>query len=84
MPGVTIGNNVLIAAGCIVTKSIPDGCVVGGNPARYIFSINEYINNNIRYNTNTKGMSKIKKKEILMNLPEEMFIKKDYLKSPHE
>lgn len=33
---VTIGNNVTIGAGCVVTKSIPDNCVVIGNPARII------------------------------------------------
>lgn len=33
---VTIGNNVVIGAGAVVTKSIPDNCVVVGNPARII------------------------------------------------
>ncbi|KAA0547048.1 sugar O-acetyltransferase [Bacillus sp. BGMRC 2118] len=35
-PGVTIGNNVVIASGAVVTKDIPDNVVVGGNPARVI------------------------------------------------
>lgn len=34
--GVTIGNNVVIGAGAVVTKNIPDNCVVAGNPARII------------------------------------------------
>lgn len=34
--GVTIGNNVVIAAGAVVTKDIPDNCVVGGVPAKKI------------------------------------------------
>ena len=33
---VHIGNNVRIGAGSVVTKSIPDNCVVVGNPARII------------------------------------------------
>lgn len=33
---VRIGNNVTIGAGSIVTKDIPDNCVVAGNPARII------------------------------------------------
>ena len=31
--GITIGNNVTIGAGCVVRKSVPDGCTVVGNPA---------------------------------------------------
>lgn len=36
MAGVTIGNGVVIAAGSIVTKDIPDYAVVGGVPARVL------------------------------------------------
>ena len=35
-PGVTIGNDVVVAAGSVVTKDVPDGVVVGGNPARVL------------------------------------------------
>lgn len=35
-PGVTIGNNVIIAAGSVVTKDIPDNSLVGGVPAKLI------------------------------------------------
>ena len=38
-PGVTIGNNVVVAAGAVVTKDVPDNVVVGGNPAKIIKSI---------------------------------------------
>lgn len=34
--GVTIGNNVIIGAGAVVVKDIPDNVVVAGNPARII------------------------------------------------
>lgn len=35
--GVRIGNNVKIGAGAVVTKDIPDNCIVVGNPARIIY-----------------------------------------------
>lgn len=36
MPGVKIGNHVYVAGGSIVTKDVPDNCLVGGNPARVL------------------------------------------------
>jgi len=36
MPGVTIGNGVIVGAGAVVTKDIPDFCVAGGVPARIL------------------------------------------------
>ncbi|NKR41054.1 acyltransferase [Rhodococcus hoagii] len=41
LPGVRIGDNVIVAAGSIVAKSVPDGVVVGGNPARIIGTFEE-------------------------------------------
>lgn len=38
-PGVTLGNNVVVAAGSVVTKSFPDNVVIGGNPAKIIKNI---------------------------------------------
>jgi len=36
LPGVTIGNGAIVAAGSVVVKSVPDYCIVGGNPAKVI------------------------------------------------
>lgn len=41
MPGVTIGNNVVVASGAVVTKNIPDNSLVGGVPAKIIKELNE-------------------------------------------
>lgn len=41
---VNIGNNVIIGAGSIVTRNIPDDCVVVGVPAKVISSIEVYYN----------------------------------------
>ena len=80
MPGVTIGDNVLIAAGSIVTKSIPPNVVVAGNPAKYVCSIEEYIEKNKKYNTDSKGLSNERKKELLLSLDESKFVHKSLLK----
>jgi acetyltransferase-like isoleucine patch superfamily enzyme len=36
LPGVTIGSHVVVAAGAVVTKDVPDNCVVGGVPAKLL------------------------------------------------
>ena len=41
MPGVSIGNDVVIAAGSIVTKDIPSGVIPGGVPCKVIREITE-------------------------------------------
>lgn len=35
-PGVTVGNNVIIGSGSVVTRDVPDNVMVAGNPARVI------------------------------------------------
>ncbi|MDE5591774.1 MAG: sugar O-acetyltransferase [Helicobacter sp.] len=35
-PGVSIGDNAIIAAGSVVTKNVPANAIVGGNPAKVI------------------------------------------------
>ena len=83
MPGVSVGNNVLIAAGSVVTKSIPSNVVVGGNPARFICFIDDYIKKNEMYNLNSKKMSPKEKKKLLLSLEEERFVKKDLIDIKH-
>ena len=40
LPGVTIGENSIIAAGAVVTKNIPDNVIAMGIPARVVKEIN--------------------------------------------
>jgi acetyltransferase-like isoleucine patch superfamily enzyme len=42
LPGVRIGNRVIVAAGSVVNRSIPDNCVVAGVPARFIRTFDEF------------------------------------------
>lgn len=54
MPGVRVGKNSIVAAGSIVTKSVPENTVVGGNPAKFITTVADY---------------KAKHQEIMKNAP---------------
>jgi len=39
LPGVSIGDNAVVAAGSVVTKDVAAGTVVAGNPARFIKNV---------------------------------------------
>lgn len=43
LPNIRVGNNVIVGAGSVVTKNIPDNVVVAGNPAKVICSIDQWI-----------------------------------------
>lgn len=76
LPGVTIGNNVIIAAGSIVTKSFDNNVIIGGNPARVISTIDELEKSMLRYNVNTKKLTPKEKQIFLLNLDDDQFVKK--------
>lgn len=39
LPGVTVGENSIIAAGAVVSKDVPDNVIVGGIPAKFLKTI---------------------------------------------
>ena len=48
LPGVTIGDNTVIAGGSVVTKDIPANVIAAGNPCRVIREITEADRNKYR------------------------------------
>lgn len=42
MPGITVGENAIVAAGSVVVKDVEPNTIVGGNPAKFIMSIEDY------------------------------------------
>jgi acetyltransferase-like isoleucine patch superfamily enzyme len=74
LPNVNIGPNSIIGAGSVVTKDVPEGVVVGGNPARVICTLEEYYTKVdkrkilIPYNIKVDE----RKKEILKTLSEKV------------
>ncbi|MEK6264253.1 MAG: maltose O-acetyltransferase, partial [Clostridium sp.] len=55
-PGITIGNNVVIGSGSVVTKDIQSNCIAVGNPCKVIKQITDedkqYYFKNFKINTN--------------------------------
>lgn len=46
LPGVTIGDNVVIGAGTVVSKDVPSNSICAGNPAKIIGSYDEFREKN--------------------------------------
>lgn len=83
MPGVTIGERCIIGGGSVVTKSVPDGCMVAGNPAKFIGYTDAFYHRlkDKGLDTKTYGLSAEEKKKVLLSLPESSFESKPYLKT---
>lgn len=43
LPGVTIGEWAVVAAGAVVTKDVPPYTVVGGTPAKFIKTVKDEV-----------------------------------------
>lgn len=65
MPGVKIGSNVIIGCGAVVTKSIPDGEIWGGVPAKKITTVEEYYSKHTQDFDHTKNMDIVSKETYL-------------------
>lgn len=44
LPGVTVGENSIVAAGAVVTKDVPPDTIVAGNPAKFISKLEDKLN----------------------------------------
>jgi acetyltransferase-like isoleucine patch superfamily enzyme len=51
LPGVTIGDDCIVAACAVVTKDVPPGSVVAGNPARVVKSTSDYLEQSLARST---------------------------------
>ena len=54
MPGVTIGPNAIVGAGCVVSKDVPENSVVAGNPAKVIMTKDEFLKSHKEKNKTSK------------------------------
>jgi carbonic anhydrase/acetyltransferase-like protein (isoleucine patch superfamily) len=71
MPGVSIGPNAVVAAGSIVTKSVPPDSVVAGVPAKFLSTVEEYAENalNATPDYDLESYRRHKQTELLRVLP---------------
>lgn len=66
LPGVTLVDNIIVAAGSVVTKSFyENNIIIGGNPARKITTWEASLEKNINYAQNIKDLSIKEKKKLL-------------------
>lgn len=75
LPGVSIGNCVVVAAGSVVTKSVPNNVVIGGNPARVICSLKDYKESSAKHDMGTAGKSRAEKMRIILSSPDKLMRK---------
>jgi len=66
MPGVTVGDNVVIAAGSVVTRDVPGNSVVGGVPASVIKPLQEYEEKAVKDGIRLTERDPDKRKEIIL------------------
>ncbi|MFV8280294.1 acyltransferase [Christiangramia marina] len=76
LPGVKIGDNVVIGAGTVVTKSVTQNSIVAGNPAKVVGDVRNLKDKMVQLNLQSKGMDYESKKKFLLSLSEEKFIQK--------
>lgn len=68
LPGVTIGANCVVGAMSVVTRSVPDGCVIAGNPAKILMSTEEFKVRLLKKNSETGSMSFTNKRDTLLSM----------------
>lgn len=83
MPGVTIGEKCIIGGGSVVTKSVPDGCMVAGNPAKFIGYTDAFYKR--LKETSDLGIGRMnaeEKRQYLLSQSDDKFEKKPSVKIP--
>lgn len=84
MPGVEIGSNCIVGAGSIVTKSVPDGMMVAGNPAKIIGKTENMVQRVASHcpikSRDFYKLGGAKRKNYIMSIPDELFIHKKMMK----
>lgn len=73
LPSIIIGPNAIIAAGSVVTRDVPPDSVVAGNPAKFIKTLKEYIDENT-FNKNSSKYPSFDSNTFYPNLHDKHFL----------
>lgn len=74
LPGITIGDNVIIGACSVVTKDVPSNSIVVGIPAKQISDLDSFVNKVKKDCVPTLGMTSKEKREYLVKHKPEWFV----------
>lgn len=69
LPGVNIGSNVIIGAGSVISKDVPDNVIVAGNPATIIMTLDKHYYNRCQKYLHEAVSYAIKIEEMTGKLP---------------
>lgn len=76
LPGVELGDNTVVGSGSVVTKSFKDGnVIVGGNPAKKIKEVDEWVKASEKYAFNMIGVTPNQKRKMILENPDKIIIK---------
>lgn len=64
--GINIPDDTIVAAGSVVTKSIKEpGCIVGGNPAKVIGKVSEFIDKSKKHALCLHGLNSMERRRVI-------------------
>lgn len=75
LPGVCLGSNTVVGAGSVITKSFPGNCVIAGNPAKVLCTLDEYKEKLWGLKLSTKSLPDRDKQGIIQQYPERLIKK---------
>ena len=67
LPGVELAKGTIVGAGSVVTKSVrTPNCIIAGNPAKIVCTVDDYVKKNKQYAVNLRGLSTEEKQKLLI------------------